>query len=181
MRAYAGNGGQVLDWTTFGRRVFQHRPSVPAGALVARKARRSFEVGSAFRTRHRDHRGELCQPSAISDARANDGRSWPANRLPQLSCERSRRPIRLVAFSPGAGRTQKRNCCVLDLPYDRWARAVPARSCTRRIGVAHQAYSIQARLKCTIDDSASWQYPTANQAPHRRGNFLCDLPQGTSR
>jgi len=70
-----GNGWQVQDWTTFGRNVFQHRPSVPAVALVARKARLSFEVGGAFRIRHRDHRGELCQPIAISDAWSNDSRS----------------------------------------------------------------------------------------------------------
>jgi hypothetical protein len=75
MRAHAGHGWQVLEWTAFGWKVFKYHAGVPAGPLVARKARDSFKVGSAFRIRHRDHRGELCRPSATTDAWANDGRS----------------------------------------------------------------------------------------------------------
>ena len=75
MRAHAGNGWQVLEWTAFGWKVFKHRAGVPARPPAARKARDSFKVGSAFRIRHRDHRGELCQPIAISDAWSNDSRS----------------------------------------------------------------------------------------------------------
>jgi len=75
MRTHAGHGWEVLEWTEFGWKVFKHRAGVPAGPLVARKARHGFEVGGAVRIRHRDHRGKLCQPNAISDAWANDGRS----------------------------------------------------------------------------------------------------------
>lgn len=181
MRAHARHGRQVLERTQFGWQMFKHRPGVPAGAPAARKAHHSCKVDRAFCIRHRNHRSQQREPRAIFDAWAHDGRPQPANRLPQLSCERARGPVRLVAFCTGPCRTEKGNCSVPVVPYDRRERTIPPRSCIGRIGETHQAPSNQIRLECTIDDDTCWQCPIASQPSYGQGRFLCDVPQGTSR